>query len=327
MTIPARAVGPDGKPEPGRWRGQGRVDGPGDVARVLAAVNDAGVRRTVTEDLSRLVDRASSSAYRTPDATNALPVVAELAPLLPWGGLRRGATIATAGSGAVLMTLIGGAQRAGGFVAVVGCPWFGAVAAPEYAVDLSRLALVPDPGPQWDHIVAILMDGVDLVVVAPAEDVPAGVASRLAARARQRGCVLMPTSRLDADGTRPPLRWPGADLVLEVTGHRWEGLGQGQGRLRRLEVDVTARGRGSAVAPRRVRVPMPPQSLTDDAGEEYGAALEELLAQRPRSAPAPRAGEVTQAEAPRAAPDPWADLWREGRPSSPRSRGGQAEAG
>src|SRR2546430_11276252 len=76
--------------------------------------------------------------------------------------------------------------------AVVGMPTLGLVAAAEFGIALDRLALVPDPGPEWPTVVAALLDGVDVVVAAPPGPVAAPLAGRLAARARQRGSVLLP---------------------------------------------------------------------------------------------------------------------------------------
>jgi hypothetical protein len=94
--------------------------------------------------------------------------------------------------------------------------------------------------------VAALLDGVDVVVAAPPGPVTARAASRLAARARQRGSVLVSYGR-----------WEGADVTLSVEHGQWEGLGSGHGRLWRRHVVISARGRGAAVRPRRVRVLLP----------------------------------------------------------------------
>ncbi|PRY30102.1 hypothetical protein CLV70_105272 [Pseudosporangium ferrugineum] len=129
---------------------------------------------------------------------------------------------------------------------MVGVPALGALAAAESGVALDRLALVPHPGPEWATVVAALIDGVDVVVVAVPGPVSASVTSRLVARARQRGCVLVPYGR-----------WDGADVTLQVTQGRWEGLGDGRGRLRQREVTVVARGRGAAARPKELTLWMP----------------------------------------------------------------------
>ncbi|GIJ25343.1 hypothetical protein Vqi01_05050 [Micromonospora qiuiae] len=202
-----------------------------------------------------------------------LPVRPELTGLLPGRGLRRGSTIAvgtgSAGTGSVgtgsvgvgqsrhsgatslLIALLAEASRAGSWCAVVGMPTFGAGAAAEAGIALDRLALVPQPGPDWPTVVAALIDGVDVVVTTVPDTVSASVASRLAARARQRGCVLVPYGR-----------WDGADVMLRVVRGVWDGLGTGRGRLRRREVTISARGRGAAARPKEVRIWLPGDDLT-----------------------------------------------------------------
>ena len=183
-----------------------------------------------------------------------LPVLPELSGLLPSRGLRRGSTVAVAtgpsapasGGTSLLLALLAGASRAGSWCAVVGVPELGALAAAESGIALDRLALVPNPGPEWPTVVAALIDGVDVVVMAVPGPVSASIAGRLAARARQRGSVLVPFGR-----------WDGADVTLQVVRGRWDGLGAGHGRLRRREVTVSARGRGAAARPRETTVWMP----------------------------------------------------------------------
>jgi hypothetical protein len=183
-----------------------------------------------------------------------LPVASELSGLLPGRGLRRGSTVsvdtgaaATAGGGtSLLLGLLAEASRSGSWCAIVGVPTLGAIAAAESGIALDRLALVPNPGPDWPTVVAALIDGVDMVVTAVPGGVSGSIASRLAARARQRGSVLMPFGP-----------WSGADVTLRVVEGRWEGLGPGRGRLRRREVTVRAQGRGSAARPKEITLWMP----------------------------------------------------------------------
>lgn len=203
-----------------------------------------------TAALAGLVRPASESEA---GAHQMLPVLPELTGLLPGRGLRRGSTVAVAtgrpapsGGSSLLLALLAEASRSGSWCAVVGVPTFGAVAAADVGIALDRLALVPHPGPEWATVVAALIDGVDVVVTAVPGTVSASIAGRLAARARQRGSVLVPYGR-----------WDGADVTLQVMRGVWEGLGQGRGRLRRREVTVSARGRGAAARPKEITVWMP----------------------------------------------------------------------
>jgi hypothetical protein len=196
-----------------------------------------------------------------------LPVLAELAGLLPWGGLRRGSAVAVRGSTSLLLALLAAATAAGSWAAVVGLPDLGLVAAAETGVAVSRLALVPRPRAELAAVVAALLDGLDLVAVAEPGRLNAATMRRLSARARQRGAVLLPLGA-----------WPGADLELTCSSRRWQGLGEGHGHLREREVVVRALGRGSAARARAVRLllpgwggvvrPAPELSVPDLTGQE-----------------------------------------------------------
>jgi len=191
-----------------------------------------------------LVRRASEEA-RPAEVDRTLPVAPELSRLFPAGGLRRGSTVAVRlgerpGATSLLLALVAAASAAGSWCAVVGLPDLGMVAAAEAGVAMERFALVPRPGPDWPGVVAALLDGVDVVAVATPGPVPAVVRTRLAARARQRGSVLVPCGR-----------WDGADLTLSVGDGVWHGPEQGRGRLLRREQEVVAYGRGAAAQVRR----------------------------------------------------------------------------
>ncbi len=179
-------------------------------------------------------------------AENVLPVLDALAPLFPSGGLRRGSTVAVHASSSLVLALLAGASRAGAWVAVVGVPTLGLVAAAESGVALERLALVPAPGADLSSVVAALVDGMDLVVLGSPARLRGTELRRLVARARQRGAVLVGAGE-----------WPGADLRLTVEAPAWHGLGQGHGYLRARLVSVRADGRGSAARPRRCDVWLP----------------------------------------------------------------------
>jgi hypothetical protein len=177
-----------------------------------------------------------------------LPVVPALRPLLPNQGLRRGATVAVGRSAALALALVAGASAAGSWVAAVGLPDLGILAAAETGIALERLALVPAPGPRaWPTVVAALLDAIDVVLVRSPPGLPPAQARRLAARARERGAVLVPLGP-----------WPEpADLRLAVTASAWHGLGQGYGTLRARRVEVAVTGRGPASRERRTLLWLP----------------------------------------------------------------------
>src|SRR5215216_851517 len=69
-----------------------------------------------------------------------LPVVPALRPLLPGRGLRRGTTVTVSRSAALALALVAGASGAGSWMAAVGLPDLGIVAAAETGIALERLA-------------------------------------------------------------------------------------------------------------------------------------------------------------------------------------------
>jgi hypothetical protein len=142
--------------------------------------------------------------------------------------------------------MLGAAPQAGGWSAIVGIPHLGLVAAAELGVELERLALVPEPGPDWPQVVAALLDGMDIVVIARPSAAPAALGRRLTARARQRGKVLVSSGE-----------WPAAELTIEADHGVWYGLSGGRGRLRRRALTVVVRGRGAAERPRRASMWLP----------------------------------------------------------------------
>ncbi len=243
----------------------GAIQSAADVQRILATVNAEGLTRANTTALAEAARPAEQTELQ-PDASKLLPAPPELAPLLPWPGLRRGATVAVTGStSTVLLTLAAGMQQ-GAWAAVVGMPAFSALAAHEHGIPLDRLALIPDPGPDWPTIVAALIDGVELIVV-NMPDVAEKTVRSLQARARQRGAVLIPTSA-----------WPTCDVVITATGQQWAGLGNGRGRLKQHTVDLSAGGRGRAARPKTATVvfggipqlripPPPPELMADEPGQ------------------------------------------------------------
>ncbi|WP_445185109.1 hypothetical protein ACTXG6_43385 [Pseudonocardia sp. Cha107L01] len=200
-----------------------------------------------TDDLGK-----HSPARRANDSVpgaGVLPVAPALAKLLPDGGLRRGSTVRVRSSTSLLLALIAEASRQETWCAVVGIPDLGLVAAHEAGIDLSRLALIPNPGADLVAVTAALLDGLDLVAVGGTQQLRAGDRQRLTARARQRGAVLVATDD-----------WPGADVELGLTpgGEGWDGLSQdGHGRLRSRRVQVRATGRGAQHRGRKATLLLP----------------------------------------------------------------------
>jgi len=179
-----------------------------------------------------------------------LPVPELLAAALPGAGLRRGGLVGISGAGGMtlLLSLLAQPIAQGSWAAVVGVPDLGLEAAAALGVDLTRVALVPDPDSSWPTAVAVLLDALDVVAVRPPRPARSGEAHRLAARARERGSVL-----LVAGGGWPER--PDLELTAEVEG--WEGLGAGVGTLRRRAGRITVSGRRGAGRPLTVSCWLP----------------------------------------------------------------------
>ena len=237
------------RPRRPSWAGGSTISGPEDVRRVLIQVNDAGASRDNTSLARQLVQPADEVGLTEADITRVLPVHPALAGLLPWpGGIRRGATVAVVNCTSLVMALLASAMNPGtAWGAVVGLPAFGAVAAAEIGIPLERLALVPEPGPDWPTVVSAAIDGVEVVVVANPPGVAEPVIRALMNRARQKNTVLIPVTS-----------WTGCDLTISAGDRRWTGLGHGHGRLRSQQLTLTATGRGRAARPSTVTVRIPP---------------------------------------------------------------------
>lgn len=156
--------------------------------------------------------------------------------------LPRGSVAVAAGARSLPLGMVAAVTAAGGHAVIIGQPDVGLLAAVEMGADLSRLAVIPDPGADPVEVAAVLMDGMDLVVLGlGGRSVPPSRARVMVARARQKGCTLLVT---DGD-------WQGASARLEarVCGYEVVGAGRdapmpGRGRIGRVRLAMLARGRG-----------------------------------------------------------------------------------
>lgn len=180
------------------------------------------------------VAAAEPTAFSPPDSLLATPD-----PL----SLPRGTVAILSGARSLELSIVAAVTADGGHVAIIGQPDLGLLAAVEMGADLSRIAVIPEPGADPVEVAAVLMDGMDLVVLGlGGRSVPPTRARAVVARARQRGCTLLVT-----DGN-----WQGASarLEAEVSGYDIAGAGGGAptpgcGRISRVRLATRSRGRSA----------------------------------------------------------------------------------
>jgi hypothetical protein len=213
------------------------------------------------EALSEVAQRARPVALAREQV---LPVLPPLETLLP-GGLRRGTTVGVS-STSLALALLAGPVQVGSWLAAVGMSTLGIAAAAELGITLDHLVLVADPpNDSWATTVATLVDAFDVVLVHARRHTKHADARRLAARARERGSVLVvlgndPPGAVSPGGAPAPRTrgWPEApDMCLSIIRSEWTGLGDGHGHLRARKVTIEVDGRRGAARPRRVDLWLP----------------------------------------------------------------------
>ena len=177
-------------------------------------------QHTVVEQL-----RARVAAMEHKAAGEPVPTLPGLADVVP---MHAGATYAV-DSASLALALAAGASRAGEWVGFAGCPDFGAEAAAELGIELSRTVLVPDPGEHWLEVTAALVDVLRVVVLRPPASVSERAAGVLDSRLRTRSAVLV------VHGA-----WPRAQARLSIETSTWFGPTAGSGQLveRRASIAV-----------------------------------------------------------------------------------------
>lgn len=233
---------PEPEPEPER-----PVDRAAVARAALRAAEQRTGKRATPHSAPRAGQRADGGRAAEPGG-RLLPVHPGLASLLPESGLAAGTVLAVRGSSTLLLALLAEASRSGAWVAFVGTPDVGMLAAADAGVALGRTVLVPAPGPDAPAALAALLDGMDVVVVGPGAALLDADRRRLAARARERGAVLLAQAS-----------WPGAHVTLDARGGTWSGVDHGAGWLRRRTLRVRRTGRGAAARPVEIEVDVPLQ--------------------------------------------------------------------
>ncbi len=180
-----------------------------------------------------------------PESEAKLPIPPSLVEVLPHA-LPRGTVAVLSGARSLLLSMVAAVTAADSNVAIVGQRDLGLLAAVEMGADLSRLAVIPDPGTDPVEVAAVLMDGMDLVVLGlGGRSVPLSRARALVARAHQKGCTLLVT---DGDWQGAPIRLQARVCGYEIVGG--DPNAPGFGRIGKVRLDISARGR--SVGHRRI---------------------------------------------------------------------------
>ena len=151
--------------------------------------------------------------------------------------LPRGTVAVLSGARSLLLGVVAAVTAGGGNVAIVGQPDIGLLAAAEMGADLSRLAVIPDPGTDPVEVAAVLIDGMDLVVLGlGGRRVPQTRARAVVARARNKGCTLLVT---DGDWQGAPTRLAARVCGYEITAGSRGTPVCGFGRISRVRLQVS----------------------------------------------------------------------------------------
>jgi hypothetical protein len=163
--------------------------------------------------------------------------------------LPRGTVAVLSGARSLLLSMVAAVTAAGGNAAIVGQPDIGLLAAAELGADLSRVAVIPDPGTDPVEVAAVLVDGMDLVVLGlGGRKVPQTRARAVVARARTKGCTLLVT---DGDWQGAPTRLEARVCGYEITAAPWGKPSPGFGRISRVRLEVSGLCAGRTIT--RVR--------------------------------------------------------------------------
>ena len=189
------------------------------IAEVSGKMETPGVRRISAGGSNSaqetLLQTSDPPIGPSADALPEQPVPGALPRLLP-----RGTVAVLSGARSLMLRMVAAATAEGGHAAIVGQPDVGLLAAVEMGADLSRIAVIPHPGSDPVEVAAVLLDGLDLVVLALAgRSVPMSRARAVTARARQKGCTLLVTGG----------DWQGASVRLDARVCGYEMVGAGGG--------------------------------------------------------------------------------------------------
>ncbi|MFT4086564.1 MAG: hypothetical protein QM658_05320 [Gordonia sp. (in: high G+C Gram-positive bacteria)] len=229
----------------------------------------ADVGTTVAALRRRLAEMSGGPPEPGGPGPGVLPVPPVIASVLPRRGLVRGGVVSVSGAATVLIAILAEVTASGGTVALVGLPQVNLSAAADLGADLRRVAVVSEPGVDRLEVAGVLLDGIDLVVVAAgADQVPPARARVLAGRARKQSSTLMAVT---APGRQP---WPGAAVRIEseVDGYRHLPVRRsGYGRIGGYGMKIKVSGSG--ISPRAVRCDLVVPAMGEPGRLELAAPI------------------------------------------------------
>lgn len=192
----------------------------------------------------------------TPVVRAPLPIAPSFTPLFADGGLVRGRTVACTGDAALstALALAASATRLGSWLAVIGVPQLGVGAAIEAGVAIERIVLAQPPraSREWVATVAALVEGFDVLIVAPPAALSAHDARRLQTRVAARQSVLIVVDLPTPLAPHAPQVF-GVDLDVRADTVAWSGIEQGGSHITQRMVHVRVSGRRCA-SPREATI-------------------------------------------------------------------------
>ncbi|NBR92935.1 MAG: hypothetical protein EBT46_05540 [Actinobacteria bacterium] len=153
------------------------------------------------------------------------------------------------------LALSAAATRAGSWLAVVGVPNLGVAAAIEAGVAVERIVLAQPPraSREWVATVAALVEGFEVLIVAPPASLSASDARRLQTRVMARQAVLivvvMPTSTGETSVFT-------SDIDVHADTVAWSGIERGAAHITQRTVQVRVNGRRCS-SPREQTITLP----------------------------------------------------------------------